>query len=332
MQRLLFSVFYIISGFLISRTLDVNYDRTASGVMSFYFCRAMRIYPAYWLVLAAVVIFHKMYGFSDPYLGFKDISMDLLTRWALIIANAIIFGMDGFFWSESLRALPQGSRIIGPIWSVSHELLFYIIAPFICRYSIIKLAIIFILAIIFRFWIGDMIITGDSGSWMHTLLPGTASLFILGILGYKLRYYTIRLANTTTKRFLVIATPVGLLLATSSFHLVHDMDTPLLWVYYVTFALSLPTLITIPTRFAGNFLGELSYPIYIVHMFAIAVGALFFPDIHGVLPRLMIDTIILLAAAIGLTLLLEHPLTKMRKRLRFRINRQMATSTASQWL
>ena len=55
-------LFYMISGFYMALILDRKYPATGEGIWLFYSNRALRIFPIYWLVLAAAGLFMQRLG------------------------------------------------------------------------------------------------------------------------------------------------------------------------------------------------------------------------------------------------------------------------------
>src|SRR5215813_7005704 len=77
-------IFFIISGFYMSLVLDRNYLREPGGVARFYFSRALRIFPVYWVVLALTVAAANLslLAFTAPGIGNPGGISDLVRPFA----------------------------------------------------------------------------------------------------------------------------------------------------------------------------------------------------------------------------------------------------------
>jgi peptidoglycan/LPS O-acetylase OafA/YrhL len=245
--------FFAISGFLMSMVLSTKYPPTLSGTLSFYRSRALRIFPVYWLVCAIVLIANK-----DIYAMFLTHSI------ADKFTNIFILGMDWRLafvdyptdhWSAAIFTMHQA-------WTLSAELTFYILAPFLLRSPKLT-AIVFVLAIATRTYI--VATTDQWATWAYYFQPATFLFFLLG-------HYAFR----SSRSIALISKPeAGAALLTACVVLLMfpgfvQWDTPRFYVVALCFVMSLPGI------FAGtkdnrhlNKLGDLSYPVYLVHLFII---------------------------------------------------------------
>lgn len=112
--------FFVISGYYMALILDTTYKDDAPR---FYLNRALRIFPAYWIV-AGVTLAYLLY--KDSYWPMNAIvrsGSEPLT----ILANVAIFGQDLLFTHDPQRLLIQ------PAWSIAMELCFYALAPLLVK-------------------------------------------------------------------------------------------------------------------------------------------------------------------------------------------------------
>jgi peptidoglycan/LPS O-acetylase OafA/YrhL len=133
-------MFYAVSGYLISYILTESKSYVSIG--SFYASRALRLLPLYYFVLIAILIL----GFWFPFelAGFHDLPP--LAKTLVSITSVTVLGQ------ESVYALGvQGGHLVvsgnattltpplwqflpdQPSWSLSLELQFYLLAPFVLR-------------------------------------------------------------------------------------------------------------------------------------------------------------------------------------------------------
>lgn len=105
-------IFFVLSGFLITRLLLAERDSHGEiGIASFYMRRALRLMPAFYTMLAAIVAFLLVTGTGDR-LSFETVlaSGFYLMNWT----RAFGMGHDGF---------------LGHTWSLAVEEQFYLLWP-----------------------------------------------------------------------------------------------------------------------------------------------------------------------------------------------------------
>lgn len=112
--------FYVISGFLISYALSNKYTSSETGTADFFKSRGLRIFALYWPLLLINFIFFGLKGDGwNP----RD-----------IFINIFLLGGD---WVLAFQAYPNEKTpflpSLGQAWSVSAELTFYLLAPFVLR-------------------------------------------------------------------------------------------------------------------------------------------------------------------------------------------------------
>jgi peptidoglycan/LPS O-acetylase OafA/YrhL len=84
------------------------------------------------------------------------------------------------------------------------------------------------------------------------------------------------------------------------------------WVYVVALALAVPTIFQFSkTSAVDRWIGDLSYPLYIVHLLAFAVAGKFIAG-WWLVPAQLAAAI---GAALLLTLVIEHPVDRLRSKL-----------------
>lgn len=136
-------LFFVLSGFLITYLILAEEKVTKTiSIKDFYIRRILRIWPLYYFVgfLAFFVLPHlaifNIPIYSDIFLGNFDISLLL---YLLFLPNVILFG-NGIL-------VPYASQS----WSVGVEEQFYLIWPIIMKYSKNKLVVLFSIIIIYLF-------------------------------------------------------------------------------------------------------------------------------------------------------------------------------------
>jgi peptidoglycan/LPS O-acetylase OafA/YrhL len=115
-------VFFVLSGFSIAHSLSSN-----KSPLQFYKRRFIRIYPPYVvaLVWAGLVFLVTRYWHPEWYDG-------SLTQFAFVRTNEMNSYFDGQQILKNLVYLP-GHGFITPFWSLTYEVIFYLLAPFLLR-------------------------------------------------------------------------------------------------------------------------------------------------------------------------------------------------------
>lgn len=234
----LISAFFILSGYLITLTLNKNY----SDVASFYWNRALRIYPLHILMVCIVGLLLTI-GFKHPY------------------------GTETFhFWKALVLDSNSAYDFNGPSWTLMYEIFFYLIAPFIV-YSIGRVAIILGSLLVFLLFSGHLntlylgfFVNGFGIPELKYFGPWISSvpLFMLGSLLYFLPKFPI---NGAHKILLIISMIVG-------DYVVHHRET--FNSFYVLHALIIAITVLLIVSWdkehkISKWLGDLCYPLYMIH-------------------------------------------------------------------
>jgi peptidoglycan/LPS O-acetylase OafA/YrhL len=269
-------IFYMISGFLIALILSGKYADTPQGNWIFYSNRAVKIYVPYFAILGVTVgIWLAIYfatGKAGPLAPFISAPMSF-GAWAYAIAtNLLLIGMDwGSFLIErggeltfSVFAYEQAPyalwyNIIVPAWTLSLELMFYLIAPFILRRHFVLIATLALASYTFRF---QAYAHGyRSVALEYRFFPFELSLFLYGALSYRL--YLFLKERDMFKPALSLATTVACALMAISLPKYFSQHQHQM---YALVGLLLPALFDFSARHRWDkWLGDLSYPLYLVH-------------------------------------------------------------------
>lgn len=271
-------LFYMISGFLIALILSGKYAGTPRGNWIFYSNRALKIYLPYLVILVATVgiwlAVDAATGNAGPLqVFFTEGSTMSFGAWAFaIFTNLFLFGME---WGSmlvdrggelllSVRAIEQPPNaihftIIVPAWTLSLELAFYLIAPFILRRHFLLIAALALASYAFRFQVyghGYRSIATE-----YRFFPFELSLFLYGALSYRL-YAVLKERDMFRPALSLSITIVCALTAISlpKYFSQHQHQM------YALVGLLLPALFDFSTRYRWDkWLGDLSYPLYLVH-------------------------------------------------------------------
>ncbi len=160
--------FFAISGFLIF----ASYERSSS-LQDYFFKRAARILPGYWLATAFCLLIAFFYGsFHVARFLFAN----------LTFANFLAGSIPGVFASNPFDGMN------GALWTIKIEVMFYILVPVIvwlCR-RLNRDAVLwtlFVLSIVYRVAMADH-------DTFALQLPGQLSFFMIGaLIHYHLRWF-----------------------------------------------------------------------------------------------------------------------------------------------
>ena len=271
-------LFYIISGFYMALILDRKYPATREGNWLFYSNRALRIFPIYWLVLVAAGLFYaaawawlgrvpERFGWYLPLM--ESGHAEFLT--GLGVSQLALFGLDWFnlfdFQGSTLAwggTVPEGRSagflcLVPQAWTLGVELSFYLFAPWMVRWrtGVMTLLCATGFAVRLGFWMWRPVETGSLNYfWFPLQLP----FFFLGILSYR---WMLASGSFWKKRGVAWAARVVVLGVLAGYGLM-----PAGWDQAIScgvLALLIPGLLEGQGRWQ-KWLGELSYPIYVVHI------------------------------------------------------------------
>ena len=144
--------FYMISGFYMALILNEKYVGLGS-YKKFILSRFYRIFPLYWgiLLIALIVSLIGYFAFNHPYYLARYISnsscLSGVTIFYFILENFIVIGQDVLYFLRldelckpiltynvlSFKHTGYQYLLVPQAWSISLELMFYCIAPFMVR-------------------------------------------------------------------------------------------------------------------------------------------------------------------------------------------------------
>lgn len=272
--------FYIISGFYMSLVLTDKYETTNwKGYKLFITNRLLKLYPVYWVTLVAfltlgissVWIFKSTYIF-DYYID----NIDLITPINLvylIFCNIFIIGQDllfvigfqnnnYFFQADYSNANISLHRFlfIKQAWTISLEIYFYLLVPFIHKFKTKTIISIALLLFAFRFYIYSK--GYFEQPWSYQFFPFELGFFLVGLLAH--RWYN---SNTSIINKRVSLIPL-IIIVTSTFVFQYFGTDGLLkkYIYLSLFACCVPFIFeATKANKIDKVIGETSYPIYIFH-------------------------------------------------------------------
>jgi peptidoglycan/LPS O-acetylase OafA/YrhL len=248
--------FYVVSGFLISFILDAKYPRGMKGTLAFYKSRFLRIYPLW----VATFFFSALIVTQGA-----DSTWSSRHGWLSHIRALVLVGQDArliFSDYPELRwdIFPPGSEVS---WTLGAELLFYLMAPFVLR-SLKRSAGLFAVSAAIRAVALLMTLSDQSLSivWTYFFFPSTLCFFLLGHFG---RLISDRLKLSPLFGYSALAGFIAVSLALANSDRVITFNSFGMYAGLLLFALAIPTVFaTTKDNKIFNFLGDLTYPLYLV--------------------------------------------------------------------
>jgi peptidoglycan/LPS O-acetylase OafA/YrhL len=246
--------FYVISGFLITYALSQKYGDDTRG---FYRNRFIRIFSLYWPVVVVVLLV-----FGESRTAFMA-----GTLWNKL-TGIFLLGAD---WGIAFSTYPAPNfgatiRFLEQAWTLGAELTFYLMAPLLMRSWKIGAVLLVASFGVRWFFAGN----DPNGTWTYYFIGSTICFFMLG-----------HLICLAARRWRVLAYPrLGLPLVVCSFMVMTfgsyagGFDGSRLWVSVLLFTIALPGLFeaTKDVRWM-NIAGDLSYPIYLIHVVVLVLIA-----------------------------------------------------------
>jgi peptidoglycan/LPS O-acetylase OafA/YrhL len=317
-------VFFIISGFYMALILTEKYAGPGQTRL-FYSNRFLRLFPLYWAVLLlslGVSLVFKLglhtallLGPWQTWLGKLDPAVAAL----LAAANVTIFGQDILFFSHvtesgSLsftvdalyRATPAWFFLLIPqAWTVSLELVFYALAPWLVRRRTTTLAALAGLS----FGLRALVYLADLpfDPWKQRFFPVECGFFLLGILSYRLYAALKPAALSRSVLWQVFALYLASILG---YQFLPGFYVKEFYLYALTM-LSIPFLFRLTRKNSlDRAIGELSYPIYITHWTVIMVAEYACGRAH--LPVIALTATVVVSLA--LNRLVADPIERYRQR------------------
>ncbi len=262
--------FFVISGFYMSMVLRTRYTYENLGenhVRVFYLSRFLRLYPIYLLVLTGYLTTCAL----------TDIPLTEGLRWpqpdSLIEVTKTVMSWASNF-TLLLLNVPSSNHqlVIGPAWSIGVELSFYALAPYAMQWK----------------WGWQWV--ASVGSFALLLVPyGSHApllygfhFFMMGLIAYRIYIHIdgdphvtlFRTALMLALVLLIILVPIpqNLYLGPPRTHTANSVDS---FFYALLVASAIPFLHHYTEKMAlDNWIGRLSYPVYLVHMPVITVNKL----------------------------------------------------------
>ncbi len=263
-------VFFVLSGFSIAHSLTSN-----KAPLKFYLRRLIRIYPSYVVALiwAGLIFIITRYLYPQWYDGSlktfsfeRTIEMNVFFDKTVILNNLLYRPSYGF---------------INPFWSLTYEVIFYLLAPFILRK--VNLYALISVALFTAFHISPSFIESlKIPLYINEFLFTYNIYFVIGVMLYTYFASVQNLFEKVSKALLLVFL-IGCLGVTYMVNFYFKIETVfsffsaailgvLLIVYFIKYQVKIGWLMSI---------GKLSYTLYITHVPSIFLYLAIFWTISG---------------------------------------------------
>jgi len=317
--------FFIVSGFYMALVLNGKYaDR---GL--FYSNRLLRLAPTYAVMLLVAGVALWVFGVSGTGadVALKAAASNPATGAIALFENIFVVGQELLFWFsigpdgalvfDSAGPLPSETVTVGwqallvpQSWSLSMELMFYALAPFLARMNWPALLGVALASVALRF--AGHLMPVDYLLWAGRFFPTALFLFVMGMLAHR----ALPLAARAPK-WLGVALAIGMATLLVLLPKAGLVDELYRWTAYVSLAVTTPFIFNaFKTVGWDRWIGELSYPLYLCHLFVLALVIILNGEQH-----VLIGVTASLAMAVLLVLLVEKPVDRWRQR---RVERKQA--------
>lgn len=327
--RIAVQAFYIISGFYMTMILNEKYIGKNQSWKLFITNRFLRLYPIYLSVFLLTIILCLINGyFNGDYLRLTNYITNFKGFWAMlvvIVTNLVIIGqdivmflgVDGtsgslYFTDNYLNSSPTlfSYLLIPQAWTIGIEIMFYIIAPFILRKSW-KVVLSFLLLSfsikLFTFYGLNLI----NDPWTYRFFPSEVMFFFIGYFSYRLMPYLSKIKLTGELSVLIL---IFVSLLTVFYYYIPNFGYSQFLIegfYFFSVFITIPILFN---KFKKSKLdikiGELSYPIYISHLFVMMIVSIIQSNTEFQSVLVLIFTVLL---SLLLNKFVANPIEKLRQ-------------------
>ena len=303
------TLFFVISGFLITYLLLAEKEKTATvKIDSFYVRRILRIWPIYYLVLAISAVFAVFVSHSNEF-----------------FTSSIFYYL--FFCANIPLILNTGIISVVHYWSIGVEEQFYLFWPWVLKYSknkLLMVSLIFI-AVFFAVKTFAWYYAGENSVFYQVFSVTRFHCMLIGAVGAILYYAGNKFFIKTTTHWLVQFL-AWLLVAVLYLNL---KTVPEQFLAEFTAIVSLVLIMgQVAKRTQGwnvinlennvfDFLGKISYGIYVIHPLVIFGAYYVFADLQlPMLPKSLLIYSVILFTTIVLSYIsyqyFEKPFLKMK--------------------
>jgi peptidoglycan/LPS O-acetylase OafA/YrhL len=304
--------FFVISGFYMMLVISGKYANLGNRMWPvFMLSRVSRLYPVYAVIAIATLLAAVFKGSSTLLTQFSGLS---LTGWIEVgFANITMLGQDVLVFTHVQDGTPHFATaplgladrgadylVIPQAWSLSIELVFYALAPWLLRRSTQTLLLVAAGSLVVKIVLA-FTLTNDP--WSYRFFPAELMYFLAGALACRLIVPRLTSMRKVGPAVFVVVVAAFLLYP-------HTPTNNLAIVFPLAFAFAVPVLFTWTKRNPiDRWIGDLSYPMYLVHMLVYSVLIFGHITVSGA-----VLSVAALAVAVLIVVIIDHPIERLRQR------------------
>ena len=271
--------FFVVSGFYMALILTEKYKRYFSFILN----RFLRIFPLYYAILfiTIIVYFHgNIFSFVKNWFVISPAAAFLV-----ILTNVFIFGQDFlnfiavnsggalYFVKDfnNAKHLLSAGLLIPQGWTLSLELMFYLIAPFVVKVKNKTILFLISLGLLLRLALYFGLKGSMHGQWTYFFFPAELVFFFIGIASYRMYKFLKDKNININRRFLAIFATVFFMYNVFYSLIPANMQLKK-GAYFLMLIFGLPLLFLFSknSKF-DRYIADLSYPIYLSHFLIIEI-------------------------------------------------------------
>lgn len=300
--------FYVLSGYLMTMILHETYGYSASGFVRYALNRWLRIFPVYYVALGVSLVLVLVLGDEVSRTFHKSIGVPQGA--GDILRNAALF-----------LSFDTETRLVAPAWALTIECVFYVLIGLgASRFYWGTIA-----------WLGlsvaysTYLFLGDAPWSYRYFTVAAASLpFSLGAAVYHVRKRHFRMAMSDRSKNGMLAVVVGGICVnyalSAALELTELMGIPF-YINLVLMALLIANLAShrdavLVDGSVDKRIGDMSYPVYLLHYQAGLIVWLATPLERGDLRLFFASSVVVVLLAYVANRIVENPINRIRNKLR----------------
>ncbi len=249
--------FYILSGYLMTHIMNINYGYTRKGIAKYSLNRFLRIYPIYWLA-SLISVFIALWFGADVTKAYHS-AIYLPENLKDILGNIFLF----FPNREEPRLTP-------PAWALTVEIFYYIcIGVGLSRTRLLSTAWFF-LAVIYTFAVNMLDLDWE---YKYFIIPAASLPFSTGALIFHYRHKCEDLIKIVFGKIYIYAPYMICISILLNWSVGYHLDTLRGISFYINYVLCVMALVSLLNREnllfiskkTDKLMGDFSYPIYLIH-------------------------------------------------------------------
>ena len=265
------SIFFVLSGFLITYLLLEEQKEAPIQIKHFYIRRVLRIWPLYYLIVV-------LGFFIVPHIGFLQVPTYTVEMGDYLGRFLLFAGLSA---NVAFVYLPTVA-FANILWSVAVEEQFYLIWPHVVKF---KRTLLWIMLLLLVGYLALKFFAGEVDSKFEELVIRTRfSSMIIGGIGAYLLFHQSSILNFVYNRFLQLGL-IGLFvlllsntLEFKSFAWIQDeLISLVLCGLIINIASNRQSLVHLENPVFSYF-GKLSYGLYVYHLFAVVLTLKLLPE------------------------------------------------------